>query len=90
MKIVGSCSFTRGRVGLSSSGASLAVDNLDVEDEVGVGWDSWLLLGSVSGGGWATNVGLLTDAELKDGVLPALHDSEVTDSEGDGLATRNR
>jgi hypothetical protein len=68
----------------------LAVHNLDVEDEVRVGWDTWLGGSTISRSGWATNVSLLTDSEVGDSIFPALNNSHFTNDECNWLTSWNR
>ena len=66
---------------------SLAVYNFNVEDQVRVSWDVWLGGGSVSGGGWASNISLGSYGHLWKGILPALDDLHFSDVEGDWVAS---
>ena len=70
--------------------SGVASNNLYVKDEIGVGWNSWLGALAVSGGSGASNVSLLSDSHLRNGILPALDHSHFSESEGDGLASWDR
>lgn len=66
---------------------SLAVDYLDVEDQVRVSWDVWLGGSSVCGGRWASNIGLGSYGHLWKGILPALDHLHFSDVESDWVAS---
>jgi len=68
----------------------LTVDNLDIEDKVRVGGDSWLGGSTIGGGSWAANISLLTNGKVDDCILPALDHSHFTNSEGNWLSSWDR
>lgn len=70
--------------------SSLTVHNLYVEDKVGVSWDSWLRWTTICAGSWATNISLFTNSKVDNCILPALHNSHLTNNEGDWLSSWDR
>ena len=67
---------------------SLPGDELDVEDQGGIGRDhTWDAAGAIGVGGGASEGGLLSLGKLADALVPAADDLALTDDELKGLAT---
>ena len=69
--------------------SSLTINDFYVENKIGVGGNSWLWWGTISGGSWASNISLFTNTEVEDGILPALDNSHISNGESNWLSSWN-